>query len=73
LALQLAAPFVFASVVWQVALGLMGRLIPHFQVYFAAIPGQIGGGMALIALLAAGILDAWSEAVRSSLASLPGL
>ena len=73
LALQLAAPFVFASVLWQVALGLTGRLIPHLQVYFAAIPGQIVGGLALLGLLSAGMLDAWSEAVRAGLARLPGL
>lgn len=73
LALQIAAPFLFASVLWQVALGLMGRLIPHLQVYFAAIPGQIAGGLALLALLAGGMLDTWSEAVRASLGTLPGL
>ena len=73
LALQLAAPFVFASVLWQVALGLMGRLVPHLQVYFAAVPGQILGGLMLLALLAGGMLDAWSEAVRGSLSALPGL
>ena len=73
LALQLAAPFVFAGTLWQVALGLMGRVIPHLQIYFAAIPGQIVGGLALLAFLAVGLLDAWSEAVRSSFGGLPGL
>ena len=73
LALQLAAPFVFAGVLWQVALGLMGRVIPHLQIYFAAIPGQIIGGLALFAFMAVSLLDAWSEAVRSSFGGLPGL
>ena len=73
LALQVAAPFVFASVLWQVALGLTGRLVPHLQVYFAAIPGQIVGGLALLGLVVGAMLDTWAETVRSSLATLPGL
>ena len=73
LALRLAAPFVIASVVWQVALGLMGRLVPQLQIYFAAIPGQIIGGLALLGLLSAGIASAWVEAARGSFSALPGL
>ncbi len=73
LSLRLAAPFVFAGMLWQVALGLMGRVIPHLQIYFAAIPGQIVGGLLLIGLLATGLLDAWSETIRTSFGSLPGL
>jgi flagellar biosynthetic protein FliR len=73
LSLQLAAPFVFAGMLWQVALGLMGRVIPHLQIYFAAIPGQIVGGLLLFGLLATGLLDAWSETIRAALNGLPGL
>ncbi len=73
LALRLAAPFVIASVVWQVALGLLSRLVPQLQVYFASIPGQIAGGLALLGLLSAGIADAWVQAVRESYVGLPGL
>ena len=73
LGMQLAAPFVFAGVLWQVALGLMGRVIPHLQIYFAALPGQIVGGLLLLAILAVGILDVWSQSVRASLGGLPGL
>ena len=73
LALRLAAPFVIASVVWQLALGLLARLVPQLQVYFAAMPGQIVGGLALLALLSAGIIEAWLEAARESLNALPGL
>ena len=73
LALRLAAPFVVASVVWQVALGLLARLVPQLQVYFVSIPGQIAGGLALMGLLAAGIANAWLDVVRESYARLPGL
>ena len=73
LALRLAAPFVVASVVWQVALGLLSRLVPQLQVYFAALPGQIIGGLALLGLLSAGMANTWVEAARGSFTTLPGL
>lgn len=73
LALRLSAPFVIASVVWQVALGMLARLIPQLQIYFAAMPGQIVGGLALLGLLSAGLAEAWVEAARTSLNQLPGL
>jgi flagellar biosynthetic protein FliR len=72
LSLRLAAPFVLMSIIWQVALGLLARLVPQIQVYFAALPGQVLGGLALLAILTAPILHAWLEATRDGLASLPG-
>ncbi len=73
LALRLAAPFVIASTVWQIALGMVARLIPQLQIYFAAMPAQILGGVVLLGLLSAGIAEAWVEAARTSLNGLPGL
>lgn len=73
LALRLAAPFVLASIVWNVALGLLTRLVPQLQVFFTAMPGQILGGFILLSLLAGTILAAWSEAARTMLTTLPGL
>ena len=45
LALRLAGPFVIASVVWQAGARHVSRLIPQLQIYFAAMPGQIIGGL----------------------------
>jgi len=73
LALQLAAPFVLASIVWAVATGLLSRLVPRLQVYFMAMPAQILGGLLLLAVTTAGLLSAWQSAARDMLASLPGL
>ena len=73
LACRLAAPLVIASVVWQVALGLVARLVPQLQIFFAAIPGQIMGGLALLALLSGALIGAWAETVQSDFHSLPGL
>ena len=73
IALRLAAPFVLASVIWQVGLGLLARLVPQFQVFFVAQPAQILGGLLLLAALSIGMLDTWGEAARGAFALLPGL
>lgn len=73
LAIRLSAPFLLAGLVWQVALGLLARLVPQLQVYTAAAPGQILGGLVLLGLMATRILGAWSTSVSNDWAGLPGL
>jgi flagellar biosynthesis protein FliR len=41
-------------------------------VYFVIMPGQIVGGIVLLAVLATTLLSAWEAAVRSGFADLPG-
>lgn len=72
LSLRLASPFVLAAIVWHVAIGLIARLVPRLQIYFVSMPGQIVGGLALLAALFGVILAAWQDAVRDGLAALPG-
>lgn len=73
LAVQLAAPFILASVVFQAALGILGRLVPKLQLASGAVPGQILGGLALLGLCAAGLLAVWEDGVRQAWTHLPGL
>ncbi len=72
LALRLAAPFVIAAVVLNIALGLLARLAPQVQTFFIAIPGQILAGLALLALLAPPLVATYAEALRAGLGTLPG-
>jgi flagellar biosynthetic protein FliR len=72
LALRLASPFILVSIVWQVAQGLLSRLVPQLQIYFAALPAQVLGGLLLLALLAQPMLRAWTDSVRSGFLALPG-
>ena len=72
LALQLAAPLVFAGTLWQVGLALCARLVPNLHVYTVAIPGQIIGGLLALAVLSTAILGAWGEAMRAGFLLLPG-
>jgi flagellar biosynthetic protein FliR len=71
LALRLASPFLLTGLVWQVGLGLMSRLVPQMQIYFAALPGQVLGGLALLAVLAGGVAEVWLRAVADAFGHLP--
>ena len=73
LAIRLSAPFLLIGTVFQVGLGLLARLVPQLQPYGAAVPGQILGGLALLAILALPMLTYWTDAVRSAWSVLPGL
>jgi flagellar biosynthetic protein FliR len=72
-ALQLASPFILVSVVWNLAIGLLARLVPRLQVYFIAMPAQLLGGMLLLAVLATALMSAWGESTRTAFDALPGL
>lgn len=73
LALRLAAPLVLANIVGQFALGLLSRLAPQVQVFTLSAPGQILGGLLLLAMLLPALLGAWLAAMRDGLSALPGL
>jgi flagellar biosynthetic protein FliR len=72
LAIRLASPFLLVAIVWHVAIGLLARLVPRLQVYFVVMPGQILGGILMLAVLATSLLTAWELALRSGFAGLPG-
>ena len=72
LALRLSAPFILAAISWHVAIGLIARLVPRLQIFFVALPGQIGLGMLLLAVMAAPTIGAWLEAMHADLGTLPG-
>jgi flagellar biosynthesis protein FliR len=72
LALQLASPFVVAGIVWNIAIGQIARVGGRMQIYFVAMPAQILGGLALLALTGSAILLAWRERTESVLSLLPG-
>ena len=50
LGIQLAAPVIVFSVVFNVATGLIGRLIPQFQIFFAATPLSVLLGLSVFML-----------------------
>jgi flagellar biosynthetic protein FliR len=72
LAIRLSAPFILAAVAWHVAIGLIARLVPRLQIFFVALPGQIGLGLLLLAAIASPLLAAWADAIRAGFGALPG-
>ena len=50
LGVQLAAPVIVFALVFNIASGLIGRVMPQFQVYFAAAPLNVLLGLSVFAL-----------------------
>ncbi len=62
--LQMAAPIVVFAMVFNLALGLVSRLIPQVQIYFIAMPSQIMIGLSILAFVLGGGLLIWLEALE---------
>ena len=69
LAFSLAAPFVIASVLWNVALGVINRAMPQLMVSFIGAPALALGGLVLLAVSAPLILTTWLAAMHAQLAA----
>lgn len=48
---QLGAPFLVFGLVFYLALGILGRMLPQIQVFFMAMPANIAVGLVLFMLL----------------------
>jgi flagellar biosynthetic protein FliR len=68
LAVQLAAPIIVFSLVFNIAAGLVGRAMPQFQIFFAATPLQVLLGLSLFALSLGTIGMVWVSHYRDLLA-----
>lgn len=73
LAVQLAGPFLAATLLFHLALALAARLAASLQPMALAAPVQLLGGLILLALVPAGLLLAWGARATELLVALPGL
>jgi flagellar biosynthesis protein FliR len=62
LGFTLAAPFVVASLLYNVTLGVINRAMPQLMVAFVGAPAITAGGLALLAITAPFLLSIWSDA-----------
>jgi flagellar biosynthetic protein FliR len=62
LAVQMAAPVIVFSLVFNIATGLIGRVMPQFQIFFAATPLNLLLGLSLFALSLGAIGMVWVRA-----------
>lgn len=64
LGLQLAAPVVVFSLIFNIATGLVGRVMPQFQVFFVATPMILLLGLSIFALSLGVIGIVWIDRYR---------
>jgi flagellar biosynthesis protein FliR len=65
LGLQLAAPVVVFALVFNIATGLIGRVMPQFQVFFVATPLSLLLGLSIFALSLGAIGMVWVQSYES--------
>jgi flagellar biosynthetic protein FliR len=68
LGLQLAAPVVALSLIFNIATGLVGRVMPQFQIYFVATPLMVLLGLSVFALSLGVIGMVWVDHYRDLIA-----
>jgi flagellar biosynthetic protein FliR len=67
LGFSLAAPFVIASMLYNVTLGVINRAMPQLMVAFVGAPAITAGGLVLLLLSAPILLSVWADALRGFL------
>lgn len=69
LALQISAPFIVASLVYNLALGFINRAMPALMVSFIGAPALSAGGLILLAVLTPIALPVWQQALDGFLSA----
>lgn len=69
LSFSLAAPFVIAAMIYNLALGVINRAMPQLMVSMVGAPALTLGGLALLAMAAPFLMAVWSEALDAHLAN----
>jgi flagellar biosynthetic protein FliR len=69
LAFTLAAPFVVASMIYNLALGVINRAMPQLMVSMVGAPALTLGALALLAIAAPVLLAVWRQAFEAYLAN----
>jgi flagellar biosynthetic protein FliR len=72
LGLQLAAPVVVFSLIFNIATGLVGRIMPQFQVFFVATPLGLLLGLSVFALSLGVIGMVWTDRYRELIGTFAG-
>lgn len=69
LSFTLAAPFVIASFIYNVALGVINRAMPQLMVAFVGAPAITAGGLILMFLSFPLVLSVWNDALQRFIAN----
>ncbi len=63
----MAVPFLAASVIYNIALGVINRAMPQLMVIFVGAPALTLGGLVLLAIAAPLLLKLWIDAFNAYL------
>lgn len=69
---QLSAPLMVFSLVFNLAAGLIGRTMPQFQIFFAATPLTVLLGLSIFALTLGAVGMAWVDRYEATLRVFAG-
>lgn len=69
LAFSLSSPFIAASLIYNIALGVINRAMPQLMVVFVGAPALTLGGLALLAVATPLMLGFWVKTFHSYLAA----
>ena len=69
---QISAPFLAFGMVFNLGLGMLQKMMPQFQIYFAAMPLSIGLGLLLFGLVLAATMAWYADHLRDGLGRLLG-
>jgi flagellar biosynthesis protein FliR len=69
LAFSMAAPFLAASVIYNIALGVINRAMPQLMVVFVGAPALTLAGLALLMLASPLLLELWLNSLNAFLAN----
>lgn len=72
MAFTLAAPFVIASMLYNLTLGIINRAMPQLMVVFVGAPAITAAGLVLLFLLAPAIIGVWAAGLGAFLADPVG-
>jgi flagellar biosynthetic protein FliR len=67
LGFTLAAPFVIAATLYNLAIGVINRAMPQLMVSFVGAPALTAGALVLLAVLTPAVLSVWVAALRGFL------
>jgi len=69
---QMAAPFIAVGIMFNLALGLLQKMMPQLQAFSVIMGGQVALGLALFTIVISATMMFWLRTVESSLAGFLG-
>jgi flagellar biosynthetic protein FliR len=70
--MELAAPFILIGLLFFIAVGIVGRLVPQLQILFVTLPLQILGGLVALGLVLSATMQWFLEAFAQQFTALTG-